>query len=106
VAKRQATKTGIGVQPSCPTVSPRAAILLVQAICDRLGPGRIRVFAERWWSICRCRSLSTTAPPAIGGAVDAPGGDLAHVGVDAPRHAPRFFEALVTDNLDIGRPEP
>ncbi|MBB5166977.1 hypothetical protein [Mycobacterium sp. AZCC_0083] len=24
---------------------------------------------------------------------------------DAPRHARGFFEALVTDNLDIGRPE-
>ena len=23
----------------------------LQAICDRLGPGTIQVFAERWWSI-------------------------------------------------------
>jgi hypothetical protein len=24
---------------------------------------------------------------------------------DAPRHARAFFEALVTDNLDLGRPD-
>ena len=39
------------------------------------------------------------------GAVDAPGGDLTHLGVRRARHARGFFEALVADNLDIGRPE-
>ena len=27
----------------------------LQAVCDRLGPGDIRVFVERWMSIIRCR---------------------------------------------------
>jgi hypothetical protein len=37
--------------------------------------------------------------------VDAAGRDLPHHGVDAPRQARAFFEALIADNLDLGRPE-
>ena len=37
---------------SCPTGSPPCRDpAALQAICDRLGPGVITVFAERWWSI-------------------------------------------------------
>ena len=39
------------------------------------------------------------------GAVDAPGRDLSRTIVfDAPRRGRAFFEAVVADNLDIGRP--
>lgn len=49
-AKRQASKAGIGFTESngFATCADPAAL---QAICDRLGPGAIRVFAERWMSI-------------------------------------------------------
>jgi hypothetical protein len=50
-AKRQAAKAGIGfteLSNGFATCTDPAAL---QAICDRLGPGAIRVFAERWWSI-------------------------------------------------------
>jgi hypothetical protein len=39
------------------------------------------------------------------GAVDASGRGVAHPGVRRTPPRSRFFEALVTDNLDIGRPE-
>ena len=39
------------------------------------------------------------------GAVDAPGRGLAHPGLRRPAPGPRFFDALVADNLDIGRPD-
>jgi len=39
------------------------------------------------------------------GAVDASGGGLTHPGVRSALRARAFFEALVVDNLDIGRPE-
>jgi hypothetical protein len=50
-AKRQATKAGIAyteLSNGFATCTDPAAL---QAICDRLGPGAIRVFAEHWWSI-------------------------------------------------------
>ena len=78
----------------------------LQAICDRLGPGVIRVFAERWWSIL---------PPPLTDADRAAGywWELSMRQVetsrtlvfDAPRRARGVFEALVTENLGIGRPE-
>ena len=46
----QATKAGIGfteLDNGFATADDPAGL---QAICDRLGPGAIRVFCERWWA--------------------------------------------------------
>jgi hypothetical protein len=78
----------------------------LRAICDRFGPGPIRVFAERWWARL---PLPLTA-------VDRAAGfwwDLSMRQVEfsrtivftAPRHARTFFETLIADNLDLGRPD-
>jgi hypothetical protein len=78
----------------------------LQGICDRLGPGSIGVFFERWMSIL---------PLPLTGA-DRDGGywwelSMRQIEVsrtivfDAPRRARAFLEALVADNLDIGRPD-
>ncbi|HEY1003732.1 MAG TPA: hypothetical protein VGD83_29235 [Streptosporangiaceae bacterium] len=77
----------------------------MQAICDRLGPGTINVFVQRW--------LHRLPMPL--GPKDRDAGywretSMRQVEIsrtivfDAPRHARGFFEALVADNLDIGRP--
>ena len=63
------------------------------------------MFAERWWSIL---PLPLTEHDRAAGYVEL---SMRQVEVsrtlvfDAPRRARGFFEALVTDNLDIGRPE-
>jgi hypothetical protein len=78
----------------------------LQRLCDGLGPDTIAGFCERWWA---------RLPLPLSDA-DRAGGywwDIAMRQVevsrtivfDAPRHARGFFEALYTDNLDIGRPE-
>jgi len=78
----------------------------LQQVCDMLGPGAIRVFCERWWD--RLPLPLTEADRAAGYWWDI---SMRQVEVsrtivfDAPRHARGFFEALCTDNLDIGRPE-
>ena len=54
-AKRQATKAGIGFTELSNGFATATDPTALQAICDRLGPGAIAVFAERWWSILRCR---------------------------------------------------
>lgn len=105
-AKRQALHAGIGfteLSNGFATCTDPAAL---QAICDRLGPGTISVFFERWMSIL---------PLPLTGADRAAGywWELSMRQVetsrtivfDAPRRARSFFEALVADNLDIGRPD-
>ena len=106
-AKRQATHAGIGfteLSNGFATCEDPAAL---QAICDRLGPGTIEVFFERWMS----RAAAAAEPTQTG-----QGGywwelsmrqiEISRTIVfDAPRHARGFFEALVVDNLDIGRPD-
>ena len=78
----------------------------MQEICDRLGPGQIRVFAEQWWA--RLPLPFTRAGRQAGYWRDI---SMRQVKVaktitfTAPRHARAFFEALAADNLDIGRPD-
>jgi hypothetical protein len=78
----------------------------LQAICDRLGPGDIQAFFDRW--VSRIPLPLTPADRAAGYWWEL---SLRQVEVsrtmvfDAPRQARAFFEALIADNLDLGRPE-
>ena len=87
-AKRQATKAGIGfteLSNGFATCSDPAGL---QAICDRLGPGAIA--GVRRTLVVDPAAAADRARPRrrlLVGAVDAPGGDLAHPGVR--RTAPR-----------------
>jgi hypothetical protein len=105
-AKRQATKAGIGFTALSNGFATCDDPVALQAICDRLGPGVIRVFCERWWA--RLPLPLTAADRAAGYWWDI---SMRQVEVsrtivfDAPRHGRAFFEALIGDNLDIGRPD-
>jgi hypothetical protein len=104
-AKRQATKAGIAFTELSNGFAACADPQALQDICDRLGPGTIHVFVERW--------LARLPLPL--GQADRDGGywwetSMRQVEIsrtivfDAPRHARGFFEALIVDNLDLGRP--
>jgi hypothetical protein len=78
----------------------------LQAICDRLGPGAIRVFAERWWSVLPLPLTEQDRAAGYWWELSMRQIETSRTLVfDAPRRARGFFEALVIDNLDIGRPE-
>jgi hypothetical protein len=105
-AKRQAAQAGIGFVELSNGFAAADDPARLQDICDRLSPGTIRVFAERW--------LATLPTPLTD--ADREAGywwelSLRQVEVSRtivfthPRHARAFFEALVADNLDIGRPD-
>jgi hypothetical protein len=105
-AKRQAVAAGITfteLDNGFATTEDPAGL---QRICDSLTSGTIRVFCERWWS--RLPLPLTEFDRAAGYWWDI---SMRQVEVsrtivfDAPRHARGFFEALCTDNLDIGRLE-
>ena len=105
-AKRQATQAGIGFTELSNGFATATDPAALQAICDRLGPATIGVFFERWMS--RLPLPLTEADRAAGYWWEL---SMRQIEVsrtlvfDAPRHARGFFEALVADNLDIGRPD-
>jgi len=104
-AKRQAARAGIGYRELSNGFAACDDPAALQEICDRLGPGTIEVFAQRWlhrlplpfgrkdqqagyWWECSMRQVEVSRTIVL----------------DAPRRARAFFEALIADNLDIGRP--
>jgi len=105
-AKRQCAKAGIGftaLSNGFATCDDPAGL---QQICDRFGPGAVQVWFERW--------MSRLPLPLT--AADRDAGfwwELSMRQVETSRtlvfddgvHARAFFEALLCDNMDLGRPE-
>jgi hypothetical protein len=105
-AKQQARKVGLGFTELSNGFASTEDPVLLQRICDALQPGTINVFFQRW--------LARLPLPL--GPKDRNAGywwecSMAQVEVSRtivftqPRHARSFFDALVTDNLDLGRPD-
>jgi len=105
-AKRQATRAGIGFTALANGFASCEDPAGLQAICDRLSPGTIGVFFERW--MARLPLPLTPADRANNYWWEL---SMRQVEVsrtivfDQPRHGRAFFEALVADNLDLGRPD-
>jgi hypothetical protein len=105
-AKRQCVKAGIGFTALSNGFATCEDPDALQVICDRLGPATINVFFQRWMSVL---------PVPLTGADQAAGywWELSMRQIetsrtlvfDAPRRGRGFFEALVADNLDLGRPD-
>ena len=105
-AKRQASKAGIGFTELSNGFASCTDTAALQVICDRLGPGTIGVFAERWWSILPLPLTEHDRAAGYWWELSMRQVETSRTLVfDAPRRARGFFEALVADNLDIGRPE-
>jgi hypothetical protein len=105
-AKRQAHQAGIGFRELSNGFAACDDPQALQEICDRFGPGVIRVFAERWWT--RLPLPLSTRDRDAGYWWDISMRQVEYATTlvfTAPRHARAFFEALAADNLDIGRPD-
>jgi hypothetical protein len=105
-AKRQADHARIGYTALANGFATCDDPDALQAICDRFGPSDVQGFFDRW----------ITQLPTPFTAADRAGGywwelSMRQVEVsrtlvlDDPRRARRFFEALIADNVGIGRPE-
>jgi hypothetical protein len=109
-AQRQATKAGIGftaLAPGSNSFASGADPAALQAICDRLGPGTITGFAERWWA--RLPLPLTAADRAAGYWWDLSMRQVETARTlvfDRPANGRAFVDALVTDNLRSGPPRP
>jgi hypothetical protein len=105
-AKRQAVHAGIGFTELSNGFAATHDPAGLQAICDRLGPREITAFAQRWFSILPVPLTDADAAAGYWWEISMRQIEVSRTIVfTAPRHARGFFEALVGDNLDIGRPE-
>jgi hypothetical protein len=105
-AKRQAVHAGIGFTELSNGFASCTDPAALQAICDRLGPGTIDVFFERWASVLPLPLDEADRAAGYWWELSMRQVEVSRTIVfDAPRHARGFFEALVVDNLDIGRPD-
>ena len=105
-AKRQAIKAGLGFTELSNGFAATDDPVALQAICDRLGPGAIAVFVERWLSVLPVPLTAADRAAGYWWEVSMRQVEVSRTIVfDQPRHARGFFEALAADNLDIGRPD-
>ena len=104
-AKRQADHAGIGYTAPANGFATCDNPEGLQGICDRFGPADVQGFFDRW--ITQIPTPFTAADRAAGYWWEL---SMRQVEVsrtlvlDDPRRARRFFEALVADNVGIGRP--
>jgi hypothetical protein len=105
-AKRQLEKAGIGYEAldngfrSCQ--DPAA----LQKICDRLGPGAVKNFFWRW--LHRLPSPFTSADWKAGYVYELAFRqfEVSDTGVfDRPQAGRMWFEGVIRDHLDLGRPD-
>jgi hypothetical protein len=105
-AKRQATKAGIGFTALDNGFASVADPAAVQAICDRLGPAEITVLLDKWLAILP--NPFTDADRAAGYRYECSvlqaEFSLTQV-LDRPVTGRVFFEQVIRDNLDAGRPD-
>ncbi|WP_217496274.1 hypothetical protein [Arthrobacter sp. 24S4-2] len=105
-AKRQATHAGIAFTELSNGFAACEDPRSLQEICDRLGPGNIEVFFQRWLAVLPLPLTDHDADAGYWWELSMRQVEISGTLVfDAPRHARGFFEALVADNLDIGRPD-
>jgi hypothetical protein len=105
-AKRQAAAAGIEFTALSNGFASCDDPAALQQICDRFGPGTVQVWFERWmarlplpltdadrdagfWWELSMRQIETSRTLVF----------------DGDCHARAFFEALLADNMDLGRPE-
>lgn len=105
-AKRQAAKAGIGFVPLDNAFAAVDDVAAVQAICDGLDEGKIEALAAR---LLRLLPHPFTPGDIAAGyryqlSVLQAEFSLTQV-LDTPVNGRIFFEQLIRDNLDIGRPD-
>jgi hypothetical protein len=105
-AKSQAAHAGISLTPLANGFQTCDDPAGLQQICDRLGPAEIQGFFDHWMSRL---PLPLTAQDHADGywwELSMRQIEVSRTMVfDHPRNGRAFFEALVADNLDLGRPE-
>ena len=88
--KRQAGKAGLGFTALSNGFAACEDPAALQAICDRLGPGTINVFAQRWLHQLPLPFTTRDHDAGYWWEPDAAGGDLPHRRLRCPAPCPRL----------------
>jgi hypothetical protein len=104
--KRQATAEGLAFTELANGFASCVDPAELQAICDRLGPADLQRFFEHWMAIIPTPLDAGDRDAGYWWELSLRQVETSRTLVfDAPCRARTFFEALVADNLDIGRPD-
>jgi hypothetical protein len=105
-AKRQADRQGIGYTALTNGFATCADPEGLQMICDRFGADDVQGFFDRWISVIPTPLTRHDRAAGYWWELSMRQVEVSRTLVfDDPRRARGFFEALVTDNVGIGRPE-
>jgi hypothetical protein len=104
-AKRQAAKNGLSHTALSNGFASCEDPAALQALCDELGPKQIQSLFERWIQRLPRPLTDNDRDAGYWWELSMRQIEVAHTLVfDAPHHARTFFEAIVRDNLGLGRP--
>ncbi len=105
-AKRQAAKAGIGFEALDNGFAAVDDVNRLQAICDSLGPVQIDALLRKWLAILPhpFTDEDEAAGYRYGLSILQAEFSLTQM-LDAPVSGRIFFEQVIRDNLDIGRPD-
>jgi hypothetical protein len=105
-AKRQADHAGINYTALANGFASCDQPDRLQAICDRFGPTDVQGFFDRWIDVLPTPFTADDRAAGYWWELSMRQVEVSRTLVlDDPRRARGFFEALVTDNIAIGRPE-
>ncbi len=104
-AKRQARRQGVAFAELANGFASCEDPVALQAICDRFGPGDVQDFFERWTAVIPIPFTNEDRDAGYFWELSMRQVEVSRTLVfDDPRRARGFFESLVQDNVDIGRP--
>ena len=105
-AKRQALAAGIGFTALSSGFASCDDPAALQQICDRFGPGAVQVWFERWMARIPLPLTDADRDAGYWWELSMRQVETSRTLVfDDDVHARAFFEALLCDNMDLGRPE-
>jgi len=105
-AKRQAAAAGIGFTALSNGFASCEDPAALQAICDRFGPGAVQVWFERWMARLPLPLTDADRDAGYWWELSMRQVETSRTLVfDDDVHARAFFEALLCENMDLGRPE-
>ncbi len=105
-AKRQAARAHIGFSELANGFASCDDPSALQVICDRFGPADVQAFFDRWTEVIPTPFTEADREAGYFWELSMRQVEVSRTLVfDDPRRARSFFEALVQDNINIGRPE-
>ncbi|HET6386517.1 MAG TPA: hypothetical protein VFJ58_24265, partial [Armatimonadota bacterium] len=105
-AKRQAAKEGLSFQELDNGFQSCSDPKRLQQICDRLGPKQIMEFVSRWLDVLPLPLTQADRTAGYDYRLSVWQAELSRTQVfDRPVHGREFFEEVIRENLDIGRPD-